>query len=468
MLKTNSPVAALAALALAVASCTESTVIGADGFTPDALAVSFTDTVPVSLATREAATSLAIDILTAGAVNVGCISSGPTGETRATLGMELVGENSQRLDLEAVTVDSVVLVLPIDTTSSLGDRDGELSLTVAQAAPGTIELEEATFADSLARGEGRYGSYVGALPSGETAVNTFVGDTVRVDSVSPQLRISLNGDFRDDIVEALRSTPPGDTLLDDEVFIAGFPGIIISGSACGDLLPAVSTAPADAPQLGVTIYYTEGAVQRQYRLVNRRLASNGSGLLTAGAPLRVAYDNVYDGSPAATLLAGGRVDGIGAVVQGLQGLNTEVMFDDLDFGDGRGINFAELVIPVVPEADVPLAATPIDPYASLVLRLPNSSGDLVDYSAVPGQLVYTRGEGGALETVVDPRGGVDSVQVYRFNVTTLLQEIVAGQRTPSVFIAPLASNLVAGESALVGERDDGLRARLRVITTELP
>ena len=68
----------------------------------------------------------------------------------------------------------------------------------------------------------------------------------------------------------------------------------------------------------------------------------------------------------------------------------------------------------------------------------------------------------------DPRGGPDSVRQYRFNVTTLLQEVAAGERVARVFVTPISTNTLAGESALVGEGDGGLRARLRIVTTELP
>ena len=473
MLKTSPLAAALATAALlasaaAVSSCTESTVIGADEFASAALELR-ADTLPVSLSTVEAAPSLATEILAGGvgAVYVGCLSSGPTGRTRATLGLELIELDTPRLRLSAVVVDSVVLSLPLAPRRFFaGDTLGSVSLVVESAAAGTIGRAEATFADSLERGGATYGSFDGVLPQAPASVNVFAGDSVRVDSVTPQIRIPLGGTFLDDIAAALAPAVSGAGASADSVFVAAFPGIVVRGGECGDVLPAISLTAADAAQFGVSVYYTEDGVQRQFRLVNRR-TSNGS-IVRSGTPLRVAYANDYADSPAGVLLDGGSVEGIGGVVQGLQGLNVEVSFDRLALGSRRGINFAELVIPVVSTEDVPAAASPVRPFDAVILQVPNSSGDLVNYSADPTQQIFSRNEGGVLETVPDPRGGADSVQQYRFNVTTLLQEIALGAREPRVFVTPLNSNLFAGESALVGEGDGELRARLRLITTTLP
>ena len=461
-----------AASALALAACVDATVIGGDQFATGSLPVAFTDTVPFTLATeRAAAASLATELRTSGVsvAYVGCFESGLTGRTSATLGLELVEATTPRLDPSAVTIDSAVLVLPLAPTLALGDSTAAIALRVEAAAVGTIGLEEATFADALTSTDEVYGRYAGTPPRTESLVNTFLSDgTTRVDTVAPQIRIPLDDNFVAAVSAALRRDTPADTLRDDEGFIADFPGILLRGDGCATQLPALSLAPTDAGQFGVTIYYSQDTTRRQFRLVNRRLNTQGSGLVTDVAEARVAYAHDYAGSTADTLLDGRAPSVAGAAVQGLQGLNVAVEFSDISsFGRGRGVTFAELLLPVDPDAE-----TSAEPIERLVLRVRNSSGDLVDYSAVPSAQnpsgVYSPLEGGVLERIADPRGGTDSIPAYRFNITSLFQEFVSGARDPAVFLSPTSVDLLAGESALVGPGTTPLRARLRVASAELP
>lgn len=475
MLKAPSSTVASAAVVaslclVSIGACTESTVIGADDFAGEALRIT-SDTLPVRLTTVPAATSLATGSLGTTAAYVGCLSSETTGLTRATLGLELrelPNDGSPRggFDATGVTVDSVRLVLPLASRRFfVGDTTAEVSFRVESVEAGSIGREEATLADSVASGGTVYGTYVGTLPEAPFVVNTFVDDSIRVDTVEPQLRIPLGDGFVADLTTALARASPADTLVNDTAFVERLPGLLLRGTTCGAVLPAFSLSPADAEQFGVTVYYTEDGVQRQYRLVNRRVNTAGQ-LATTGVPLRLAYANEYGGSTAEALLAGADVEGVGAIVQGLQGLNARVDFDALDFAGERGINFAELILPVAEVVSGDSLPTPVRPFDALVLQVANSSGDLVGYSADPNAQTFTTAEGGLLETVAAPGGGLDSVRQYRFNVTTLLQEAISGEREPSVFVTPLSADILAGESALVGMGETG--ARVRVVTTELP
>ena len=465
----RSPLLCAVALAAAASACVDATVIGGEQFETDRLPVTFSDTVAFTLTTQRAEVTTLASALTdvggPGAVYVGCFASGLTGATSATLGLELVEASNTRLNLDSATIDSAVLVLPLATALSLGDTTAEVRLRVEAAAAGTIGREEATLADSLASAGTVYGRYAGVPPRERVTVNTFANDSVRVDTVAAQLRIPLGADFLADVDAALRPRISADTSRDDEAFVEAFPGLLIRGDGCGSQLPALGFGAADAAQFGVTLYYRDGGgTARQYRLVNRRPNSQGTALVRDVAQARVAYGHDYGGSTADTLLDGREAAGADAVVEGLQGLTVAVGFPDVaTFGRRRGVTFAELLLPVAPDA--PTAA---EPFARLVLQVRNPSGDLVPYTAVPGATGFSPLEGGALEQIVDPRGGTDSIPAYRFNITSLFQEFVSGERDPVVFITPGSLAFSAGSAALVGPGTQPLRARLRVASAELP
>ena len=464
------PLLPSALAAVALCACVDATVIGGDQFDDERLPVTFTDTVALTLSTERApAATLATALRGDGVPGAyaGCLASGLTGATTATLGLELVEEAAPRLDLGAVRVDSMVLVLPLAPALAVGDTTAAVGLRVEAAAAGSIRLAEATFADSLSGTGITYGTFAGVPAREPVVVEATVGSTVLTDTVTPQLRIRLNAAFEADVAEALRRRSPADTVPDDSLFVGAFPGILLRGGDCSRQLPAVSLAVADAPQFGVSIYYTRDTARGIYRLVNRRLTEQGNAFAAGTTQARVAYGHDYAGSTADTLLAGGSGRETAAAVQGLQGLNIAVGFPDIStFGDRRGVTFAELLLPVAPSAP-----TPVTPSERLVLRVRNASGDLIPYSADPrasGSGGFSTSEGGLLERIPDPRGGGDSVAAYRFNITSLFQEFVSGEREPVVFVTPLATELVAGESALVGPDGDGLRASLRVASAELP
>ena len=463
----RSPLLCTVALAAAASACVDATVIGGEQFEPDRLPVTFSDTVAFTLDTEPAdGASLATVLIESGGpsfVYAGCLRTGLTGATAATLGLELVEAEDTRLDLASATIDSAVLVLPLVAAASVGDTAAEVRLRVEAAAVGTIGLEEATFDDSLATAGTVYGRYAGVPPRERGPVNTFANDSLRVDTVTAQLRIPLGEAFLADVDEALRIRISADTTRDDEDFIEDFPGLLIRGDGCGDQLVALGFGVADAAQSGVTIYYRDGeGVARQYRLVNRRTASGS--LVTDVARARVAYAHDYAGSVVDTLLSGGDAAAADAVVEGLEGLTVAVGFPDIGaFGRRRGVTFAELLLPVAPDAP-----TPVEPFSRLVLRVRNDAGDLVPYTADPRSAGFSPLEGGTLERIADPRGLPDSLSAYRFNITSLFQEFASGEREPTVFITPPSVNFSGGSSALVGPGDGPLRARLRVASAELP
>ncbi len=460
------------ALCLTVASCTEATVIGGDQFDGTQLPVTITDTIAVELRSRTALSNLSNTVEQAATVAVGCLESAASGRVESRLGLELVELARPRLSLEAITIDSIVLVLPLVAGVQIGDTTAPTSLRVRSAAPGTIRVAEAFYNTPLETSGKTYGTFDARVPRRSGRVNTFVGDSIRRDSVGPQLRIPLNAEFEADIRRALAKRTTADTLVSDSLFVEAFPGIIVEGGpACAKTLPGVNLQISANPQLGVFIYYRQAGAARQFRLVNRKIGTNqNTGATTLGgyAELRVEYRRDPSGSLLERLQQGGPVQDSFAVLQALEGTNVEVTFPDLSaFGARRGVTFAELEVPVVAMQPGAVEALP-----AVVVQVNNGSGDLEDYSAIPttngGTGVYSSFEGGVLTKVIDPRGGTDSVQVYKFNITTLFQDFVSGARAPSLFLVPRDGRQFAGQSVLLGPAAGQLRTRLRIASTVLP
>ncbi len=460
--------AATTVVGLALGACTDPTVIGGELVDGTQLPLNYTDSLPITLTTRAADSSRVnfATITTVGFAPVGCLLSPNTGTTSARLGIELVERGTRRLETLGNVIDSAVLVLPLASARQIGDTLASVSLRVLGATGRTIGQAETRSATPLLDNATVYGELSTVLPRKRGVVPTYTIDSTRRDSVAPQLRIRLNQAFLDVIQTAMMRRSPTDSLPNDTLFVSSFPGIIVEGTDCGRTIPAVSFAGSDAAQLGVSIYYTRDGKTRQFWLSPRRVSNNA--FLGGYGEARLEYRNDYGSTLTSRLLAGNTStrDSV-AVVQSLDGTLIRVGFPDLtSFSRRNGVTYAELEIPVLPgTTDL------IRPVANLIVKLANNSGDLLNYTAIPGAqagAAYDVREGGRLVYIDDPLNPADSIQAYRFNITTLFQSFVSGERTPELFIVANGQSILPGESILAGPKGSPYRARLKVASAVLP
>ena len=454
------------ALSLALAACTDPTAIGGALVDGTQLPLVYTDTIPLELTTELPIAGYVgfSQLSSAEFAPVGCFTSAATGTTNARLGLELIERSGRSFPAAAATIDSVVLVLPLQPGAQAGDVEAPVSLRVLRAEAGTIRQSESVTTTPLASTGVVYGETTVVPPRTRGPVTVYGADSSRVDTLAPQIRIRLDDTFRDDLVAALMRADTGATTeVRDTNFVAAFPGIIVEGAACGRTLPTVSFAGRDASQFGVSIYYTLDGRTRQYWLSPRQTQN---GTYVAGysqARLEVSRDRA--GTPLERLLGGNSALGDSlAIVQSLDGTLVRVSFPDLSaFGARSGVTFAQLEVPVLTRADSTVAPLP-----GLVVQVANEAGDPTNYSAFIGATIYDPREGGSLVRIPDPRGGADSIQAYRFNVTTLFQSFVSGERDPEFFLVGAARSVLPGEVLLAGPRATPLRARLIVASAVLP
>lgn len=452
------------AVALVVASCTDPTIIGGDLLEENQLPLTYSDDFPVTLTTLRAVnSSLTTDIQESEeGVAFGCMKSPYTGDLQSRVGMQIVERNTIPLDLSLATVDSIVLILPMDPVFQLGDTTATASIRVLGAAPGSIDILEPQTFTPLEDNGVVYGETTVVPPRGETTATIFAGDSIRVDSVGPEMRIRLNQALSDALLPALEASVDRGSDINDSLFIQAFPGIIIEGSDCGGTLPAINLSFTRIDRMGVFVYYTTDSLQkRQYQLNYRRNS-------TSVGVLRPEYVHTFEGTPAAGLLNEEPMADSIAIVQSLSGLMVNVDFPDIASLANEAVNAAILEIPISPGTQENIRALP-----RILVRVKNAAGDLVDYSAgspnAPSP--FTLNEGGSIVEIPDPRANsTDSIFAYQFNLTTLFQSYVDQSQTDSLFLVARFQTLLPGESILVGPSSDttALRARLLLSTTDLP
>lgn len=451
---------ALVGAAALLARCTDPTVIGGELLEGNQLPVAFTDTLPVRFSTELLDPSQASTFdVTAAPFPVGCIDDPLLGTLRASVGLQLL-ERDSGLTLLGTVVDSIVLVLPVDTAARLGEVGEVVSLRVVQAAPGTIDTTEATSATPLRTTDVVYGTYSAVPPVASATVNFFGNDTLSVDSVGPSIRIPLNDQFRADVSSALAANAPLDTTFSfrDSVFAENFAGIVVEATDCSGALAAVTIGGDGGARFGVKIFYTRDGRQRQYTLGAFRPT-------TTDFKVRPYYAHDYTGTLAAELLTGAASPDTLSVIQSLDGLYTEVVFPDVAALSGQAVNYALLEVPVVRDGFV-------EPLAGLLPARRDAVGNFTSLGASNAQFTaaFRPEEGGTLTRVAAEAGaGVDSVDVYRFNLTSYFQQIAEGNVDPVVALLPAGRIQVAGRSLLAGPgRAEGPRARLLLATTSLP
>ncbi|MFK8057842.1 MAG: DUF4270 family protein [Saprospiraceae bacterium] len=449
------------AIASFLAACTDATVIGGELVEGSQLPINYQDDTPIKLFTLPAKnTELTNGIQDAeSGLPLGCIKSAYTGDLNSRVGMQIV-ERDSLLDLTTATIDSIVLILPLDTFLQIGDTFATTSLRVLGATAGSFSNPEPETSTSLLDNGVLFGEVTTVPQRQQTTATVFAGDSTRVDTIGPELRIRLNQTFSDLLLPALAASVVRDS-LNDSLFIADFPGIVIEGSDCGGTLPAIDLSLSRNNRMGAFIYYTDNGVQRQYQLNYRR----GS---TSVGELRPEYVHDSTGTPAEELALNGPIMDSLAIVQSLSGLIVKVDFSDLSVLDNKAINAAFLEIPLVQGTEDVIRALP-----RILAMVENTSEDLVDYNsgAVDGTVPYSTSEGGSVIKIPDYRStSNDSIFAYRFNLTKFLQDVNNGDRTPEIFLVPQFQSQLPGESILVGPGGDvnALRARLLLATTDLP
>lgn len=419
------------ALSLMLTNCTDPLEVGADLLAEDRASVGFTDTLKLVARTELA------DSVPAFSPGVGAISTFLFGRTESPyfgitecglyfeplLLRDLGGNPVEFVTGPTATIDSVVLVLPVDSSGIYGSLSGEFGIEVYEVT----ELMEPTEVDGAFTFYSNVSYAVNPVPIASTTFRPNLRDSVfvkkqvdfttldTVDLVRPHVRIRLDDAFGERFIRQDTSVYASDsTLLDN------FKGLYIKPTGVS---PGIMNFAMNRSWPGVYFYYRQRGDTLTYNLeagsIGRRISQ---------------YNHTYD-----TYIAGEYINNPLAndslmFLQGLQGLR--IAFEVPGFANlpDKVINKAELELTVEVPEDYNISQFPV---AEQIIALrENSEGNLVaigDVTVLPNDLdIYFGGQ--PVEE--------DGRRLYRFNLSIHTQYIIDGSEPQTLYlqILPRAGN----------------------------
>lgn len=322
------------------------------------------------------------------------------------------------------TVDSVVLLIPIDTARGFygPGRDFPISLrqirdsvsflqdyfSTVELPTGTVELAESAQIELTEA----------PILVGDTAI--FGGELRR-----PHLRIRFTDAFAQSINDL-----PASAFSRDSLFRERFAGVYLRPTGPSDALVALlpnASREVDTVYNGFNVYYSNAEGEpRLYRI----------GLLQA-LP-RYEYD--FSGSLVQTLLDDG-VDNELAAVAGQGGLLTEISLGDLSAFRDRVINRAELSITVAEVDGVDYGTFP--PPTRLELWYRETPGSALSPIGDRSELLRVGSSTAVTQFFLG--GSIDADQTYDPAFSIHMQRILDGTVPPRMYLRVTPTSLLRGE-----------------------
>lgn len=427
-MKTNLGANFLAILLIALLShsCTDPLNVGSELLEEDRARVGFSDTLQLVMQTEVG------DPVSAFFPGINSINTFLFGKTEdayfgttsgeiymeALLSRDLGGNFIPFAISPTAILDSVVLVLPIDSTGISGRVDGTFEMEVYEVTE-AIDVPEDDNGNIIFYSDVTFET--NPVPLATTSFipdyndSIFVSrsiDAVNLDTVdlrAPHLRVRLDDMFGQQFLQQ-------DTTLyqDDSTFLTFFRGLHLkpTGTTEGLMNLAINKAWS-----GVYFYFRDGQDTLSYNLatgiVGRRIS---------------AYRHDYTGALAGEFIENPTDSDSLVFLQGLQGLVTSLTIPNIDSFDGKVINKAELEmsVAVLPGYDFDLYP-PVD---QIIALKRNDDGVLVaisDVSIVPNDLTfYFGGQPEELST---------GEYLYTFNLSIQTQYIIDGSEPETIYLA---------------------------------
>jgi len=341
-------------------------------------------------------------------------------------------------NFDNVEVDSVVLVLPYDSTLFYGKTNQEYSVEVTRLLdilPNDRDLySDVTFTKDL----GPLGSATFRPSLDSVEVLNYTGLNTEV-LTFPQLRVPLNIEFGRQLVRLDTSVFQSDSL-----FTEFFKGLAIEPTATTEGLIGFDLFNQRS---GIFIYYTRDTIQDQFQLEFNNAAVK-----------HLNFEHDYGGSEVEQGL--GKLDST-AYVQGMSGLDLEITFPDLDQLQDVVVNKAELKLFLRPESRGD--TIPLDAADQLIISYRGSSGNqiLID------DVFFTQADlqdqfGGFVEDDMD-----DEPPVYRMNLAAHFQDIIDGVVPNTITVSILRKQESPKRTVLFGTGAAQFSPRLELTFTDL-
>ncbi|WP_020538104.1 DUF4270 family protein [Lewinella cohaerens] len=425
------------ALSLVLTNCTDPLEVGANLLDEDRAKVGFTDTLKLKVRTEIA------DSVSAFSPGVGAISTFLFGRTEnpyfgiteagfyiePLLSRDLGGNPIDFLSTfnpNTVILDSVVLVLPLDSSGIYGDVNGQFGLEVYRV---NEALDPVAFDD-----DGNVSFFsnifydVDPMPLASAMFRPNYDDSIfvkkdisfstldTVDLKAPHVRVRLDEAFGQTFFQQ-------DTTVfaNDSTLLEFFKGLYVKPTGVS---PGLLNFNVNRSWSGVYFYYRAGTDTLTYSLeagsIGRRIST---------------YTHDYEGYVAGDFIENPDTQDSLMFLQGMQGLEVAFEIPGLENFDQKVINKAELELTVAMPADYDLIFNPVS--EQIVALKKTDEGELIvisDVSVLPNDLgVYFGGQ---------PEEQSGGEVLYKLNMSIHTQYVIDGSEPQTIYLAvfPKAGN----------------------------
>lgn len=445
-MKYANPLAGLAILVvLLFSACTDPTYVGADLLDDDRASIDFTDTVTLNMTTIRADSVIVYQpAVISTNLLFGDFADPIFGRSIASAyvlprlrrdGAGLI----VKPNFAGAIVDSVVLVLPYDSSSFYGNVYQPFGMDVLEIAEDIVRTDtfysNITFAtQSMPIGQK---TFVPSLDSNFVTklVMESAGDTA---IIAPHLRVRLSDDY------GARLVADTSIFKNDTTFLAVFKGLYLNPS---QQTTAMLNFNSQKIWAGVYVYYHQDNSAKEYLFPIYNYISN--------------YNHERSGAPVAPFINSYDLGDSLVFVQGMEGLLTKMDIPDLRVLGGEVINHAELEVTVAQLPGDDLTLYP--PSEQLVVLRRDSDGRYTLIRDIADQ--FFRGDlsffGGEVEELAS--GDLR----YRMNITLEMQDVLDGGGASSLYLAVLPRAGNPSRVVLRGPRAGVSPAKLKIAFTRL-
>lgn len=450
MFRSFAGLAGLALLLSLFGACNDPLQVGGDLLEIDELDLEFFDTISIR---AEVLRDDSLPVYQPGrflsTYYVGALRDPVFGLTSAELATQISLGSGNLPDFDEVTVDSLVLVLPIATDQLYGSAEDAYTVEVTRLAE-AIDATQSYVAESPVPDEGPVlGSQTlrpNNLPDSLDLL-VYNGSTTGSDSRQPvSLRIQLP-----ELVDVIAGLDT--TLFDnDTLFTEALRGLKLRTRGDGNGLLGLQVLPT-SPTSGLYLYYRRDTILQQYRFpFNSRAAKVPT------------YLNDYTGAPVETFLDDADAADSLVFLQGLSGVVTNIDLPGLaNLGSDLLVNRAELDVFVaeLPEdADGPDLAIPEQ---LIVLERDDAADEITATRDLV--LALAQGDIPALHGGTFVPGDDGAPGFYRFTLTAQVNAILAGERDTALRLTVENKSTTVERVVLYGPGHSQYPMRLRLSVT---
>lgn len=433
--------------ALLISSCTDPTLIGSELLTEDRVNIEFTDTLSIKAKTVLADSVRTYSALTSEQINAylyGNMKDPIMGTARSDIYLQLRPQFAKP-DFTTATIDSVVLVLPYDTSNVYGSIAGTYDMELFQVTEELTRIDDHYSDTSFTFDPVPLASHEFTPSLDSLFVANYDGGIIDTVGFS-HLRVPI--DTTDRIKQLFFNQ---DTLFyeDDSTFIQSFKGLHLRANQETSGLLSFGLRATGS---GIFVYYTiEGdSIPQQFRF---ELNDQSTRLTT--------FSKDYSGTIVESLLENPDLGGDSVVfTQSMAGLNIEVEVPNITELEGVIVNKAELELTIASLEDDQLSI--FEPVQQLLVSSPNEEGTL----AVIDDVLFS---GTNLSSFFGgiPINNSDNVPTtYQINLSAHLQNMINGTKGTTFTISPFQTSQRGSRSIIYGS-GHSMGMKLKVSYTKL-